>query len=379
LGGTRRLAFAKRAHVSDFRTYKVDEDDDGIRLDRWFKRHMPDVSFNIVSRWSRTGELKLNGKKAAPGDRVEAGQTIQVPPADAASARSHRPERKREPLTPDEVQMVRDMVIYRDLSAFVLNKPPGLATQGGTKTTQHLDRLLDGLADDDESRPKLVHRLDKDTSGALLVARTSRSAGHFAKSFSGRTAKKVYWALVVGVPDSDEGTIDAPLAKQPGTGGEKMHISEEHGLPAKTRYRTIDRAGNRAAWVELQPLTGRTHQLRAHMAAIGHPIVGDAKYGGAEAFLTGGISRKLHLHARRIRIDAPQGGKIDVTADLPPHFAESLSTIGFEPLAGDMMSLEQPPAPTKETRQRKAAAVAKTRRRERRGERRARGSSKGRR
>ena len=365
--------------MSDFRTFKVDEDDDGIRLDRWFKRHMPDVSFNIVSRWSRTGQLKLNGKKATPGDRIEAGQTIQVPPADTSQTRPERPQRKREPLTPEEVQLVRNMVIYRDPSAFVLNKPPGLATQGGTKTTQHLDRLLDGLADDDESRPKLVHRLDKDTSGALLVARTSRSAGHFAKSFSGRTAKKVYWALVVGVPDSDEGIIDAPLAKQPGTGGEKMHISEEHGLPAKTRYRTIDRAGNRAAWVELQPLTGRTHQLRAHMAAIGHPIVGDAKYGGAEAFLTGGISRKLHLHARRIRIDAPQGGKIDVTADLPPHFAESLSTIGFEPLAGDMMSLERPPAPTKESRQRKAAAAAKTKRRERRGERRARGAPKGRR
>ena len=170
----------------------------------------------------------------------------------------------------------------------------------------------------------------------------ARSAGHFAKAFSGRTARKVYWALVVGVPDCDEGVIDAPLAKQPGTGGEKMHVSEEHGLPAKTRWRVIDRAGNRAAWVELQPLTGRTHQLRAHMAAIGHPIVGDAKYGGPEAFLTGGISRKLHLHARRIRIDAPDGGEIDVTAELPAHFAESLATLGFEPMAGDTLPLEQP-------------------------------------
>src|SRR3954452_8672944 len=219
------------------------------------------------------------------------------------------PPRRRErgrpgqkPLTDDEAQFVRDMVIHEDRNAFVLNKPPGLATQGGTKTTQHLDRLLDGLADEG-GRPKLVHRLDKDTSGALLVAKTARAAGHFAKAFSGRTARKVYWALVVGVPSGDEGLIDAPLAKQPGTGGEKMHISEEHGLPAKTRWRLIDRAGNRAAWLELQPLTGRTHQLRAHMAAIGHPIVGDAKYGGPEAFLTGGISRKLHLHARRIKID----------------------------------------------------------------------------
>jgi 23S rRNA pseudouridine955/2504/2580 synthase len=359
--------------MAQARTFTVSEDDDGIRLDRWFKRHMPDVSFNIVSRWARTGQLRLNGNKAVPGDRIEAGQEISVPPADEAAPRTGRPERKREPLTEEEVQLVRDMVIYRDAGAFVLNKPPGLATQGGTKTTQHLDRLLDGLADDDDGRPKLVHRLDKDTSGALLVARTARAAGHFARAFSGRTAKKVYWALVVGVPDSDEGTIDAPLAKQPGTGGEKMHISEEHGLPAKTRFRTIDHAGNRAAWVELQPLTGRTHQLRAHMAAIGHPIVGDAKYGGAEAFLTGGISRKLHLHARRIRIDAPQGGKIDVTAELPTHFAESLATIGFEPLAGDSMPLEQPKA-SPEAKRRKVAAAAKSRRRERRGERRSRGS-----
>ena len=168
--------------------------------------------------------------------------------------------------------------------------------------------------------------------------------------------------------------IDAPLAKQPGTGGEKMHIDEEEGLPAKMRFRTIDRAGNSAVWVELQPLTGRTHQLRAHMAAIGHPIVGDAKYGGAEAFLTGGISRKLHLHARRLRIDAPGGGKIDVTAELPAHFAESLNMLGFEPLAGDNMPLDNP-QPGPEAKQRKVAAAAKVRRRERRGERRSRGSA----
>jgi 23S rRNA pseudouridine955/2504/2580 synthase len=153
-----------------------------------------------------------------------------------------------------------------------------------------------------------------------------------------------------------------------------MHISEEHGLPAKTRWRLVDRAGNRAAWVELQPLTGRTHQLRAHMAAIGYPIVGDAKYGGAEAFLTGGISRKLHLHARRIRIDAPGGGVIDVTADLPGHFAESLATLGFDPLAGDSLPLEQKAGASPEAKKRKVAAAAKSRRRERRGERRARGS-----
>jgi len=359
--------------MPEARTFTVSEDDDGIRLDRWFKRHMPEVSFNIVSRWARTGQLRLGGKRAVPGDRIEAGQEIRIPPPEAAPARSARPQKKRETLTEDEEQFVRDMVIYEDPNAFVLNKPPGLATQGGTKTNQHLDRLLDGLAGE-AGRPKLVHRLDKDTSGALLVAKSARAAGHFAKAFSGRTARKVYWALVIGDLPGDHGLIDAPLAKQPGTGGEKMHISEEHGLPAKTRWRLIDRAGNRAAWVELQPLTGRTHQLRAHMAAIGHPIVGDAKYGGPEAFLTGGISRKLHLHARRIRIDAPDGGTIDVTAELPGHIAESLATLGFDPLAGDSLPLEQNGPPSAEAKQRKVAAAAKARRRERRGERRARGS-----
>ena len=368
--GTRGLAFANRAIVNDIRTFTVGEDDDGIRLDRWFKRHLPEVSFNIVSRWARTGQLRLAGKRAVPGDRVEAGQEIRVPPLESAPQRPARPQPRRVPLTADEEQFVRDMVIYEDPQAFVLNKPPGLATQGGTKTHQHLDRLLDGLAGEG-GRPKLVHRLDKDTSGALLVARNARAAGHFAKAFSGRTAKKVYWALVVGVPDGADGLIDAPLAKQPGTGGEKMHVDREHGLPAKTRWRVIDRAGNRAAWVELQPLTGRTHQLRAHMAALGHAIVGDAKYGGAEAFLTGGISRKLHLHARRIRIDSPGDGKIDVTAELPPHFAESLATLGFDVNAGEALPLPQarPAAPN-----RKVAAAARERRRERRGERRARGS-----
>ncbi|MES2119559.1 MAG: RluA family pseudouridine synthase [Pseudomonadota bacterium] len=363
--------------MSDPRTFTVNEDDDGIRLDRWFKRHMPEVSFNMVSRWARTGMLRVNGQKASPGDRIEAGQEIRMPPAAAQPARPSRAQPKREILSEDEEQFVRDMVIHQDEQAFVLNKPPGLATQGGTKTTQHLDRLLDGLADE-RGRPKLVHRLDKDTSGALLVARTARAAGHFAKAFSGRTARKVYWALVVGDVAGEEGLIDAPLAKQPGTGGERMHVSEEAGLPAKTRWRVIERAGNRVAWVELQPLTGRTHQLRAHMASIGHPIVGDAKYGGPEAFLTGGISRKLHLHARRIRIDSPDGGAIDVTVELPTHFSESISTLGFEPLAGDSLPLERPKA-SPEVKARRVAAAAKNRRRERRGERRARGSQEKRR
>ena len=361
--------------MAEERTFTVADDDDGIRLDRWFKRHLPDTSFNIVSRWARTGALRIDDKKAAPGDRVETGQVLRMPPAEAAPAEGKRAQRPVVPLTEDEERFVQEMVIERTRDALVLNKPPGLATQGGTKTHQHLDRLLDGLAGDEGQRPKLVHRLDKDTSGALLVARSARAAGHFAKTFASRTARKVYWALVVGIPAPEQGQIDAPLAKQPGTGGEKMHVDEEQGQVARTRYRTIDIAGNRAAWVELQPLTGRTHQLRAHMAAIGHPIVGDAKYGGADAFLTGGISRKMHLHARRLRVDGPDGKPIDVTAELPGHFSESLGMLGFEVMDGDNMPIDTPdPAKSTEVKMKRVAAAAKTARKARKGERRARGA-----
>ncbi|WNO54545.1 RluA family pseudouridine synthase [Stakelama saccharophila] len=358
--------------MSDVRQYTVDADDDGIRLDRWFKRHMPEATFNIVSRWARTGQLRVDGTRAAPGDRIVAGQVIRVPPAEPAKA----PKKKREraPLTPEQEAFARELVIHRDDQALVLNKPPGLATQGGTRTTEHVDGLLDALTFGLEGRPKLVHRLDKDTSGALLVARTARAAAYFSKHFSGRSARKIYWALIVGVPEIADGVIDLPLSKQPGTGGEKMHVDEENGQPARTRYRIIERAGNKAAWVELQPFTGRTHQLRVHLAAIGHPIVGDGKYGGQEAFLTGGVSRKMHLHARRLRIGHPDGEKIDVTAELPHHFAESMGMLGFDPALGDALPIEDgPPPASRAEKKQKAKAHAKAVRKERRGERRRRG------
>lgn len=355
------------------RQFTVAADDDGIRVDRWCKRHLPDTSFTTVAKWARTGQLRLDGARVGPGDRVTAGQVLRFPPAEPVRTDA-KPKRERPPLSEDEVAFAGEMVIHQDPAAFVLNKPPGLATQGGTKTTAHVDGLLDALQFDAEGRPKLVHRLDKDTSGALLVARTSRAAAFFSKAFSGRSAKKVYWALVVGVPSIDDGTIDLPIAKQPGTGGEKMHVDEENGQPARSRYRVIERAGNRACWVELQPFTGRTHQLRVHMAAIGHPIVGDGKYGGPAAFLTGGISRKMHLHARRIRVDHPDGGAIDVTAELPTHFAESLAGLGFDEAAGDALPADTRPPVTREDRKAKARAHAKQVRKARRGERRGRGA-----
>jgi 23S rRNA pseudouridine955/2504/2580 synthase len=362
------------AAAEQVRQLRVTEEDDGIRLDRWFRRNLPEIGFGQISRWARTGQLRLDGKRAAPGDRILAGQMVRVPPQSEEASAPKKKMPARPKLGEDEIAFVRSLVIHEDKAAIVVDKPPGLATQGGTKTHDHLDRLLDGLAEGDAPRPKLVHRLDKDTSGVLLLARTPRAAAFFGKAFAGRTARKVYWAIVIGVPGIADGMIELPLAKQPGTGGEKMHVDEEEGLAARTRYRVIERAGNRAAWVELQPQTGRTHQLRVHMEAIGHPILGDGKYAGQDAFLTGAISRKLHLHARRLRVDHPDGGRIDIIAELPDHFAATMASLGFDPADGDALPLDEVKySETPEGRRKAASAAAKARRKERKGERRNRG------
>ncbi|MEO1729864.1 MAG: RluA family pseudouridine synthase [Pseudomonadota bacterium] len=363
--------------TNEVRQFTVSEDDDGIRLDRWFKRNLPQIGFATVSRWARTGQVRVDGKRAKPEDRLTSGQVLRVPPG--GEARGGGQKRPRRELSPEDIAEARAMVIRETPSAIVLNKPPGLATQGGSKTNRHVDGLLDAFVEDEDTpngglRPRLVHRLDKDTSGVLLIARTPGSAASFSKRFAGRSARKVYWALVVGRPEVTEGTIDAPLAKQPGTGGEKMHVDEENGAAAKTRYRVIDRASDKAAWVELEPLTGRTHQLRVHMAAIGHPIVGDGKYGGRDAFLTGAISRKMHLHARRLIIATPEskgtGGKLDVTADLPAHFSASMEVLGFEESQSDASpmrneAIERTPAEKKQAARQHAKQYRKSRRGER--------------
>jgi 23S rRNA pseudouridine955/2504/2580 synthase len=351
----------------------IGDDDEGIRLDRWFKRHRPDVPHALLGRWTRTGLVRIDGAKTDPAERISAGQELTHPANAPAAQSAERQPRARKPPSESEIAQAQAMVIHQDRVAIVLNKEPGLATQGGTGTTTHVDGLLDAFAGE-HGRPKLVHRLDKDTSGVLLVARSPGSAAKFSRAFAGRTARKIYWAIIAGVPSIEQGQIDLPLAKQPGTGGEKMHVDEENGQSARTRYRVIEHAGNAAAFVELQPLTGRTHQLRAHMAAIGHPIVGDGKYGGKAAFLTGTISRKLHLHARRLRIPHPDGGKLDVTAPLPDHFAQSLEALGFSESAGDALPDDQgPPPASPEQKKAKARAHAKSLRKERRGERRSRG------
>lgn len=366
--------------AAEVRQFTVGADDDGIRLDRWFKRNLPQIGFATISRWARTGQIRVDGGRVKPEDRLATGQVLRVPPGGEVQPKTAPRTRT---LSAEDIAEAHAMVIRETPSAIVLNKPPGLATQGGSKTTRHVDGLLDAFVEDDKTpRPRLVHRLDKDTSGVLLIARTPGSAASFSRRFAGRSARKVYWALVVGVPQVREGTIDAPLAKQPGTGGEKMHVDEENGAAAKTRYRVIERAGMRAAWVELEPLTGRTHQLRVHMAAIGHPIVGDGKYGGQEAFLTGTISRKMHLHARRLIIATPDstggqsgGGKLDVTAELPPHFAASMEALGFDPAQSDASPIrDEAPERTPAEKKQAARRHFKQARKESRAPRRERGS-----
>jgi 23S rRNA pseudouridine955/2504/2580 synthase len=359
--------------ADNVRQFTVGPDDDDIRLDRWFKRHLPQVGFATISRWARTGQIRVDGKRAAPEDRLVKGQVLRVPPGDShvkgGLASKTGPVRK--PLTEAQLELADRIVLHRDPAAIVINKPPGLATQGGSGTFEHVDGLLDAYVTNGP-RPRLVHRLDKDTSGVLLVAATPGSAAFFSKRFATRDTRKIYWALVVGVPSIDEGLIDLPLAKQPGSGGEKMMVDKtEQGQPSRSRYRVIDRAGNRCCWVELQPLTGRTHQLRVHMAAIGHPIVGDGKYGGPEAFLSGSISRKMHLHARRLILPHPDGTPLDVEAPLPDHFAASLAQLGFD--EDDGVYIPDPSGElSREEKKSAAKAHAKDYRKERKGERRGR-------
>jgi len=308
-------------------TVTVDGRDGSLRLDRWFKRHYPGLGHGQLERLLRTGQIRVDGKRARSGDRVEPGQAIRVPPRNEMTL-APRPG-KPQPRPADEA-MLQAAILHRDDAVIVLDKPPGLAVQGGTATERHVDGLLDGLRFGNLERPRLVHRLDKETSGVLVIARTASAAAFLTQAFREKTARKAYWAVVVGLPRLRQGRIDLPLAKVPALGGERVRPDAEGGRRAVTYYQVIDSVGTQACWLALMPVTGRTHQLRAHCAAIGTPILGDTKYGEAAAHLAGAPgSRRLHLHARSLSIPHPLGGRLEVTAPLPQHMRRTWEFFGF--------------------------------------------------
>jgi len=314
-------------------TITVGEADGTLRLDRWFRRHYPGLTHGRLEKLLRTGQVRVDGKKAKSGDRVSSGMAIRVPPlADDIAPVAARESRIR----PQDEALLRDLVIHLDDAAIVINKPPGLAVQGGSGTARHVDGLLDTLRFGSAERPRLVHRLDKDTSGVLLIARTASAAAFFTRAFRDKTTRKVYWALVAGLPQPERGRIDISLAKGVlGRGRERVHADDD-GKDAVTYYTVVDAAGDRITWLALLPLTGRTHQLRAHCAAIGTPILGDGKYGGAAAHTLGNAAmHRLHLHARSLAIPHPAGATLRVTAPLPPHMERMWEFLGFAADAPD--------------------------------------------
>lgn len=314
-------------------TVEVKDDEAEMRLDRWFKRRFPMIGHGHLQRLLRTGQIRVDGARAKAGLRLAAGQRVRIPPVKPAEGEAlpARPTRAATAAAEAEAENLKRHILYRDDTILVLDKPAGLAVQGGTKKEYHLDGMLDALQLGAEERPRLVHRLDQDTSGVLVLARTAAAARELTALFRTREVHKVYWAVVVGRPKVDEGAIDAPLAKRSGRKGERVVVDEDEGKRAFTRFRVLDSAGNRAALVELEPRTGRTHQLRAHMAAIGTPILGDGKYGGQAAFLPmPDIARRLHLHARSIALPGPGGRPRVIVAPPPPHIRATLKMLGLD-------------------------------------------------
>ncbi len=312
--------------MSGVATRAVAEDEADIRLDRWFRRHFPALTQGVIQRLCRTGQIRVDGRRVEAATRLLPGQSVRIPPLPAGPA---EPQAAPPPDARARAELER-MLLYADDHLLVLDKPPGLPTQGGPGIARHVDGMLAALASGEHGRPRLVHRLDRDTSGVLVVARSPGVAAKLAAAFRTRAVEKVYWAVVVGRPVPVEGRIDAPLVRhEPGIGGARVAVAEEgerDAARALTDYRTLDHAGRKLAWLELRPLTGRTHQLRVHCAAIGAPILGDTAYGGAPVE---GLSEALHLHARRIVLPHPAGGTLAVEAGLPAHMAATFRALGF--------------------------------------------------
>jgi 23S rRNA pseudouridine955/2504/2580 synthase len=287
------------------------------------------LGYGRLQKLLRTGQVRVDGRRAKPGLRLAAGQAVRVPPLDDVTAQ----KRERPPVSAADADFVRALVIHKDDDVLAINKPAGLAVQGGSGTVRHLDGMLDALTFEAAERPRLVHRLDRDTSGVMLLARNRAAAAHLGRSFRARSTRKIYWAVTVGVPRLPRGRIDIAIAKTQGPGGERMSAGGEDGKRAVTYYRIIERSGNRLAWVAFWPQTGRTHQIRVHAMEIKTPILGDGKYGGNDAFVQSDeVPRQLHLHARELSLPHPSGrGALSVRADLPPHMRETWSLMGFAP------------------------------------------------
>ena len=316
-------------------TRAVTDDEAELRLDRWFRRHFPAVTQGAIQKLCRTGQIRVDGKRAETSTRLEPGQAVRVPPL--PNVPSPKPAATHE-FSLAIARELQAMILHQDDHVLVLNKPHGLAVQGGPGITRHLDGLLDGLRMGNEHRPRLVHRLDRDTSGCLVLARTPGTAAKLAASFRGRDVTKTYWAVVAGRPSPAEGRIDLPLLRYTGPRGERSvpaSRDDKEAARAVTDYATLDHAGQKLAWMELQPVTGRTHQLRVHCVSLGTPIVGDIKYHEPNHIGTGnalieGLPDKLHLHARALDIPHPAGGRLVVEAELPPHMRETFGLLGFE-------------------------------------------------
>ncbi|WP_020185761.1 RluA family pseudouridine synthase [Methylopila sp. 73B] len=320
----------------------VRDAEEGLRLDRWFKERFPALAFGHLQKLCRTGQIRVDGARAKTATRLSAGMVVRVPPLKDESEGAEDEEgvaapAVRKPSASDkDAEFLRSITLYEDREVLVLNKPFGLAVQGGSGTVRHVDGMLAALTDRSGQKPRLVHRIDKDTAGVLVTAKTRLAASELARTFRSRAARKVYWALAPGVPRVKQGRISTYLAKGEGDGpeGERMQVAS-HGdagaSHALTYYAVVDQVGQKMAWLSLKPVTGRTHQLRAHCAHIGHPIVGDPKYFNIENWeLPGGIQNRLHLLARRLVIPLPSGDMLDVSAPLPPHMQQSWNLLGFD-------------------------------------------------
>lgn len=302
---------------------------DGIqRIDRWFRKHYPALSHIQLQKLLRSGQVRLDGKRVDAAERVHPGMVVRVPPLPDARPLAAGHDKKKAAVSDRLVKDLLSRVLYRDDDVIVLNKPFGLAVQGGTGTTQHLDGALDALRFGSDERPRLVHRLDRDTAGVLILARHQAAARNLAASFAKHNLRKYYWAVTLGVPKHKQGKVDAALAKSEGS-FEKMEHNEEEGKDAITYYKVVQSADRTAAWMALWPVTGRTHQLRAHMALLGTPMIGDPKYGEKDEL---GLPRKLHLFARRLIIPHPGNRRkmIDAVAPLPDHFKPAWDYFGFQ-------------------------------------------------